>query len=79
MKPGKKKPEIADFMQVGHYFDVYQSSSRQSKLARVIAIKDKEVEFSFDGMAKKHNEVPFLSLLASLLGPQNHFQQNRLR
>lgn len=57
MKTGKKKPEISDYMQVGQYLDVYLSFSKCSKLARIISIKDKEVEVNFDGMAKKHNEV----------------------
>lgn len=56
-KKAKKKPELQEQLFVGNYIDVYHPQSKQYRLAFIISKNDKEIEVTFDGLAKKDNEV----------------------
>jgi uncharacterized radical SAM superfamily protein len=67
IKPGgRKKPELSEFFQTGTYLDVYCQLSKMYRLARIVGVRDKEIEINFDGTSKKQNEVSILAGGSSL-------------
>jgi N-methylhydantoinase B/oxoprolinase/acetone carboxylase alpha subunit len=53
----KKKPELSEYFQIDNYLDVYCTQSKIWRVARIVDIKDKEIEVNYDGTAKKLNEL----------------------